>query len=174
MRLFLAIDLPLNIRNVLQTYQPQNSNLIQIVDKNQLHLTLHFIGESEFSKIDTMISKVKFKEFRICMNNVGCFKGRGKSKILWAGVQNSEALDKLHFETGQMIRKCGINLDSRRYSPHITLARCKQGYNQKNLNAFLNNKSKLIKFDINYFALYCSEFLKGKPQYNQLKKYFSI
>lgn len=88
--------------------------------KENLHLTLVFIGETErFSDIRKAISEIEFPAFDYKIEGVGTFdKG-----IFWAGIEKNENLRKLHGVIKKKLSDIGIETEERKYIPHITLAR---------------------------------------------------
>ena len=54
-RLFVAIDFPDEIKTALQQCQPLQQPGLRNTRRNQLHLTLHFLGESSVDIIQTFL-----------------------------------------------------------------------------------------------------------------------
>ena len=156
MRLFLAIALAQDVSKTLLSYQPAVAEGIRLVDKGQLHLTLHFLGDEEPKKIEAALAKLQFTAFTIELEGVGTFKGGRGSSVLWAGVRLSDALVDLYEQLGTLLAEAGILLKPQRYRPHITLARCKKAYGEENVRRFLQTKTKLLENSVDSFQLYAS------------------
>ena len=170
MRLFLAIPLSNDVKKILLSYQPPSGDYIKIVGDNQLHLTLHFLGNANLFEIAPVISDIRFEEFNLTLDGVGCFEGN-RNRIMWAGVSPNEALIQLHSDIGKRLQKAGVTLDSRSYSPHITLARCQHKYSEEKIQNFLKTKIDDLKFRVDHFLLYSSVFVNDEPLYKILRKY---
>jgi len=95
--------------------------------KDQLHLTLRFLGSVEKKKIEAVaksLQKVNFVPFNLHLSGWGIFSRRRES-ILWAGLKASEALNCLKKTIDEALAECGFPLPTGRYSPHISLLRSK-------------------------------------------------
>lgn len=89
------------------------------------HLTLAFIGET--AKVDAAkaaLSAVEFAPFSCTLGGgYGTFRA-GEGKTLWLGMkEGSEPLAALADKVASALRKEGFRIESRPFSPHITLAR---------------------------------------------------
>ena len=88
--------------------------------KENLHLTLVFIGETErFSDIKKAISEIEFPAFDYKIEGTGTFE----KGIFWAGIEENENLRKLYEIIKKKLSDIGIETEERKYIPHITLAR---------------------------------------------------
>ena len=88
--------------------------------KENLHLTLVFIGETErISDIEKALSEIEFPAFDYKISGLGTFdKG-----IFWAGIEENESLCKLQKIIFEKLSSIGIETEKRKYIPHITIAR---------------------------------------------------
>ena len=125
-RLFTAIDLPLDVRERLLGLGGGVPGA-RWHDIDMLHLTLRFIGEvpeDQASDIAVELSEIDFPAFKITLDGVGCFGEGRKTRILWAGIQACEELAALKTKVDAAINRAGGDVDPHhKYSPHITLAR---------------------------------------------------
>ncbi|CAG37036.1 RNA 2',3'-cyclic phosphodiesterase [Desulfotalea psychrophila] len=169
MRLFLAIALPRDVEKVLRSYQPTSEAYIRIV--SQLHLTLHFLGDVKLAELETAMSDIRFKEFKLSLDGLGCFKANGKCRTLWAGVRPNEALRQLYVRIGKRLEEADFELYSHHYSPHISLARCQRKYSEEKIQHFLQIRTEPLEFRVDHFLLYGSEIINNVPFYRALAKY---
>ena len=99
-----------------------------------MHLTLVFLGECDARQtaaVRAAMDAVDFEPFPIRIERVGRFKrdggrGAGPAKSVatwWAGVQEGKELLGLQRNLNEKLIGAGFALDTRRYSPHITLGR---------------------------------------------------
>src|SRR5262245_61847800 len=95
-RLFLAIDFPESIRQELLRIQPASVRGIRRTKPQQLHLTLHFLGETQLEPTLAALRIVCAPAFSLAMQGVGKFASAHRDAILWAGVRNNSALQSLH------------------------------------------------------------------------------
>jgi 2'-5' RNA ligase len=126
-RLFVGIELPPELRLRLSLLCAGLPGA-RWVDPGNLHLTLRFIGavdEGMASDIDAALARIRAPRFAVTLAGAGCFGG-DKPQLLWIGVESSDALFQLHDRIEAALRRAGLAPDTRRYSPHVTLARLKQ------------------------------------------------
>lgn len=96
------------------------------MDPMQLHLTLCFIGAVDgalFHDISQALGEVVFKPFSMQLDGLGFFPPRGKPRVLWVGVQKNEELQRLHQKIYNRLTRIGVELEKRKFSAHITIAR---------------------------------------------------
>jgi RNA 2',3'-cyclic 3'-phosphodiesterase len=126
-RLFVGIELPPELRLRLSLLCAGLPGA-RWVDAGNLHLTLRFIGEVDegvASDIDAALARIRAPRFAVTLAGAGCFGG-DKPRLLWIGVENSDALFLLRDRVEAALRRVGLAPDTRRFSPHVTLARLKQ------------------------------------------------
>jgi RNA 2',3'-cyclic 3'-phosphodiesterase len=95
-------------------------------DEDQLHLTLRFFGEVESREADDLaeaLVAVRSAPFALALRGVGHFETKGKAHTLWAGLAPSEPLSTLQRGVESAARRAGLAPETRRFAPHITLAR---------------------------------------------------
>ena len=125
MRLFVAIDLPTIIKDELERISCGLPRA-RWVPAEQRHLTLTFIGEIERLDLDRIIAAlgtIRSKVFLLRLKGTGCFPPRRDPRVLWAGVEKSDDLTRLKKKIDRALTGIGIVPDSRRFFPHVTLAR---------------------------------------------------
>lgn len=101
-----------------------NSNKGRLVCSSNLHLTLHYIGNTtiaEMTCLDRQARQVNAGAFNMILDCAGYFK---TPKVLWIGCQTvPQGLIDLQQNLGQEISKCQFTPEVRPYSPHVTVAR---------------------------------------------------
>lgn len=99
-------------------------------DEDQLHLTLRFFGEVEAAQAEELavaLEKVTAPPFALALRGVGHFERKGRAHTLWAGLAPSDALAALQRKVESAARRAGLAPESRKFAPHITLARLGAG-----------------------------------------------
>ena len=178
-RLFVAVDFPYDVVTELARIRPRPISGIRPVDREQLHLTLHFVGDADLRRITESLERVALPQFSLTMSGVGEFRGRDGNVILWAGILFSSELMLLHAAIGEALNTVGFTPESRPYSPHITLARCKQGRQRAGslmndeVQRFLSSNTSFLVPDIpiQEFKLYSSIAVPGGRQYRCERSY---
>ena len=136
LRLFFAIDLPENVKNslLLQT-QKENADIWRWTTKDNLHLTLEFIGYAKEENLPLIIKigEKTFSQFAPFEMEIKylCFgpeKGASK-RMIWAVLEKSDILEKIKKELQKNLLEQGIDFkaENREFHPHITIARLKNG-----------------------------------------------
>lgn len=126
-RLFVALDLPDAAREKLagMSYGLPGAAW---VDPERMHLTVRFIGEVEGHLFDTIkegLAGVRSPSFYLTLKGVGHFPKRGDPETLWAGVAESEDLVRLRNRIESLLVRRGVEPETRKFHPHVTLARVK-------------------------------------------------
>ncbi|AFS78218.1 2'-5' RNA ligase [Gottschalkia acidurici 9a] len=129
-RVFVAIEFPEDIKNYLSKIQKsiiEESEKGNFTTKENLHLTLKFIGEvneSDLEKIKICIDKVALEQnnFQLYFNELGQFP-RGNKSIVWVGLESNEILNELYSKLEITLEEIGITREERNFKPHITIGR---------------------------------------------------
>lgn len=158
-RLFVAIDPPLDIRERLIMLCCGLPNARWTIPE-QLHLTLTFIGEvsgSVFLDIREALAGISGPVMTLRLQGVGFFPPRGQPRIVWAGLEKNEPLQVLQRKITTRLFQLGLELENRKFSPHITLARLQQTSATK-VGKYLESNSlfQSAPFIIDHFTLYSS------------------
>jgi len=170
---FIAIPLPDDLKNRLAAIQPPALPGMRILAREELHLTLHFLGEVAVSNIDTAraaLATVKINAFTIGLNGVGMFPSERHAKVLWAGVEANEDLTALHRSIGTVLADAiGFRPEERPYSPHITLARLDDPAPPYVIDRYLEENRGFVvpSVRIDRFILYSSRFVDNEPKYQE-------
>jgi 2'-5' RNA ligase len=124
-RLFIAIDLPEDVKDSIQDLYMAIPGA-RWVGSDQLHLTLRFIGDVDEPALERIVENldtVNFEPFSIFPYGVGCFPLRRKPNVLWAGIKESPELRHLRAAVERAVVKSGVEPDRRNFHAHITMAR---------------------------------------------------
>ncbi|SCL96695.1 RNA 2',3'-cyclic phosphodiesterase [Sporanaerobacter sp. PP17-6a] len=178
MRLFIAVNFSEEIKDELfhiSDKLKQFSERGSFSLKDNIHLTVIFLGEVENSKIETikisMDDSVKnISSFPIIIEDIGNFK-RNDGLILWLGINDNENLNLIHKNLSKNLSDKGFEMEKRRYSPHLTLGRrvvFKEDFND--LKKALNFPP--IKFTLNHIDLMKSERINNRMVYTNIHSSF--
>jgi len=133
LRSFIAIPLPERIKKQLGALQ---QNLCQAVPElkpvkpENLHLTLHFLGEQtqdQLAKIASSMLSIgqKKKNFNATLEGLGFFPYQRRAKVIWLGIHPHGDLIDLHDRLAEELKQLGLAPDPRPYRPHLTIGRFK-------------------------------------------------
>ena len=158
-RLFVAITLPEDLRDRLADLCHGLQGARWSVPDN-FHLTLRFIGEVDGAMLDEIahaLSEIEGQPFALAIDGLGHFESRSKPKVLWAGLTASEPLRHLRDQVETALTRAGLERDTRRFSPHVTLGRLR-GTLPEELSQFiaLNSPLRSEPFDVTGITLFQS------------------
>jgi 2'-5' RNA ligase len=125
MRLFVALDLPFELRRRLADLSVGLQGARWVPPEN-FHITLRFIGEMPSHKaeeIDLALAALRGRGFDLTIAGVGTHEKGGRVSALWAGVERNAALEHLQGKIETALERAGLPRERRRYLPHVTLAR---------------------------------------------------
>lgn len=93
------------------------------------HITVKFIGEISLHQVESiaetlMQAAAVHTPMQLKATDIGVFGAPKSPSILWAGLTGQiDSLRRLQQEVESRLAKLGYPAESRKYSPHITLAR---------------------------------------------------
>ncbi len=125
MRLFVAIDLPPEVRQRLSWLAGGLPNARWVSPQNY-HLTLRFLGEIpayRAEEADTALSMLRSRGFSLQLTGVGVTSKAGRPVSLWVGVERNPSLDHMQGKIETALQRIGFEPERRRFNPHVTLAR---------------------------------------------------
>jgi 2'-5' RNA ligase len=169
MRLFVALELPWELRQRLAMLAGTGIPGARWVPPENYHLTLRFIGEMpgyRAEEIDHALSGLKAPGFSLTLSGIGTFTKGGRSTALWVGVERSAALEHLQAKIETALQRCGVEPERRRFQPHMTLARLDNAAEGK-VVSFVQAHN-LFRSDpvlVEHFTLFSSRLGKEQPVY---------
>ena len=124
-RLFFALWPEGGVRDALRTWQKAClGGNVRPTHRDDLHLTLHFLGQVEAGRMDELLllgDRMSVRSFELVLDQLGHF---ARPRVLWVGPASVPAeLWNLHGDLAQGLRDGGFAPESRPYQPHVTLAR---------------------------------------------------
>jgi 2'-5' RNA ligase len=177
LRLFVGIDLPSELKlrlSLLCSGVPG----AKWVDPGNFHVSLRFIGEVDegiAADIDAALAQIHAPRFPLSLAGVGHFGSGDKARMLWVGVEKSQALLHLHGKVESALMRIGVPPETRRYAPHVTLARLKYvpSSSLPKIQSFIAEHAlvRAPPFDVERFSLVASYLTKSGPIYEDKADY---
>ncbi|WP_028578887.1 RNA 2',3'-cyclic phosphodiesterase [Desulfogranum japonicum] len=158
-RLFVALDLPENIQERIRPLCCGLPNA-RWIPPEQLHLTLSFIGEVDgatFHDIREALHGISAPTLQLQLDGIGFFPPRGKPRVVWIGLARNQVLYDVQKKIHTRLLQLGLDMETRKYSPHITIARlnntpaAKVGRYMEEYGLFCTQE-----FEVSQFVLYSS------------------
>lgn len=174
MRLFVALDLPWNVKQDLATLSCTLPGARWVPEEN-FHLTLRFIGEAnrlQAEEIDHALQALRGRGFVFSLSGIGWFEKNGRANTLYVGVERNEALLRLQTKIETALYRIGLALDRRRFTPHVTLARMDMPVTPA-LTSFVqaNNLYRCAPIRADNVTLFSSFLGKDQPTYTPEAEY---
>jgi 2'-5' RNA ligase len=178
MRVFIAVELPSEIRKALSDVQRglrSLSNTARWVAPESIHITLKFLGETpdkRLDDIDTALTGLTWKPFTISVRGVGFFPGTRSPRVFWAGLE-APTLQGLEEEIDVRMERLGFEKEKRAFRPHITLARAKNTRIDATLVSAASKYQEhdFGSFTVNRLFLFKSTLKPSGAVYEKLKEY---
>jgi 2'-5' RNA ligase len=183
MRIFIALDIPADIRTRMLEYAERARRLApeaRWARPEGLHVTLKFIGEVSDAKvpeIKSALAAVKAAPFAVKFENVGFFPSPKSPRVFWIGVEGGSALGELAAAIDNATHAHGVAKEDRAYSPHLTLARAGSGpgtlHQLRPLASLLQAEAapQFGTMTAREFFLYQSQPQRGGSKYAKLERF---
>jgi 2'-5' RNA ligase len=130
MRLFIGLAFDSPTKDAVYHLSRQIHPLCEghFTEKENLHLTLKFLGEVQGSLLPVLRSGLQTAvkgqpAFRLTTARLGSFRGKNGEKTLWLGTEDNAELRSLFHNLEQSLVSSGFAPETRPLRAHITLAR---------------------------------------------------
>ena len=139
MRIFVAVEPDdaaraalAKLTSALRERSPEAARAWRWVPPENVHITLHFLGEISEERTGALISglgpELDLPAFDVDVDQLGQVPPAGRPRVLWAAVgAGRDALESLQQATGARLAAQGFPSDDRPFVPHLTLARFRDG-----------------------------------------------
>jgi 2'-5' RNA ligase len=178
LRSFIAIDINYNenINRFIKEIKKSGA-IIKLVEPENIHITLKFLGEIYQTKIPDIENIMKssivgIKPFQFNLEGVGVFPNQKYIKIIWIGIKNSEILENISKIIDEKITNIIPDKKHQKFIPHITIGRVKSAKNKENILEIVD-KYKNYKFadiTVDSIKLKKSELTSKGPIYSDIIK----
>jgi len=143
-RIFTAVDIDPAVQRKVHAAAgglPVGDASVNFVAADNIHLTLHFLGEVEDERLMDVHRAVEQAaagagalEFDVV--GLRAVPPTGRLRMIWAGVtEPTGRLAALHKAVGHALQQAGFTTETRPFNPHLTLARVKSARNAEAIRA---------------------------------------
>ncbi len=179
MRLFIAIELPPEIKQGIAKVQEQlretgaNAGWTR---PEGLHLTLKFLGEISEEKASVIMAALTGAaegsgKLNLEVAGAGAFPNEKNPRVLWLGVTGDvEKLGSLQAAVENAMTGLGFEREERTFSPHLTLARIKFPKPRDNWQQKIESirNVKLGGFEAGHISMMKSELKREGAVYTEV------
>lgn len=141
------------------------------VPAENMHLSLRFIGEVDSrlaGDIDIALSRVRAPGFSLAISGLGLFHKGRQPTMLWAGIDPNPSLLLLHDRIESALRRIGLEPESRRFVPHVTLARLREIPRRRLADSMAHHGLlRLPPFPVEAFSLFSSVLSRNGSRYRE-------
>lgn len=158
-RLFVGLEIPEELRRRMASLA-RGVDIARWVPEENIHITLRFIGEvpgDQAEDLAAALETVRAAPFPLTLSGAGHFESRGRVRALWLGVDRNGDLNALYDKVESALVRAGQPPESRKFKPHVTLARLKDA-RASAVSGWLaaNTLFKAVPITVNRFVLFSS------------------
>ena len=177
-RAFVGIPLPEPVADALGAAQAGMPSGREVPQDN-FHITLAFLGEQPEPVVEEAhhaLAALRAPAFSLRIEGLGMFGG-ARPRTLFAEVPTEPGLAHLHRKVQRAVHGAGIELERRRFRPHVTLARFGndglRGEEAVEMQGFVARRMGLSAgpFEVGEFVLFRSHLGRAGPIYEPLAEY---
>jgi len=172
-RLFIGVYPPKEIIDYIYSIENQlisKGIFGNYTKKENIHLTLKFLGETEETKIEdikNILTEYKNLDLNLKISKLSYFK-RNSEILLWIGLSGDiNNLENYANSLNDQLYELGFEKENKKFKPHITIAR-KINFNDLNLRLINNIAIQNLSFKIQNIELIQSTLTKEGPIYKTL------
>ena len=126
-RLFTGLEIPAELAEEFSFLRGGVSGA-RWIDAENYHITLRFIGdidERAARDVEAELSRIRRKPFEVTIEGLDFFGG-DRPRAIIAKAKATAPLVDLQAEQERLVRRIGLPPETRKFVPHVTLARLKQ------------------------------------------------
>ncbi len=180
MRLFIALELPAEIKNYLEQIisdLKKSDAGVKWVKPEQIHLTVKFLGETDSNKVSEIINSLntvsaKHKKMHVSLSKLGVFPNLVRPKVIWVGLEGEIGnLAIFAEEIENDLEKIGSKRENRKFKAHLTLGRVKSERGIFELSDLISSYTlKKMQFDFEKLLLFKSVLTPEGPIYSVISQ----
>ncbi|NLT49636.1 MAG: RNA 2',3'-cyclic phosphodiesterase [Ignavibacteria bacterium] len=180
-RLFIALEIPDEVKDKLIYLRNEiygaGFKKIKWENKDKLHITLKFLGETEitlYPELKNTVSETveKQKKTLLSFSEFGVLYNNTSPRILLTGTEKNNELQCFKRNIDDRLSELGFEKESRRFDPHLTIFRFKRAEDSIIEEKFLNKKIENVKFTTEKIVIYKSSLLKSGSVYEPVDAFF--
>ena len=166
-RLFTGLEIPKEVQQSLSLLRGGLPGA-RWIDPENYHITLRFIGDIDdrlAHEIASLLDGVKRRSFEVRFGSVTSFGGN-KPRAIVVSVEPIQPLIELQSELERLMQRLGLEPESRKFMPHVTLARLRNS-SSREVAEYLSTRGPLFgsSFHVSRFVLFSSRASVGGGPY---------
>jgi 2'-5' RNA ligase len=167
-RLFTGIEIPAEIGLALSAYRGGLPGA-RWIDPENYHITLRFIGDIDDRMAEEVYSILgdtrRRNPLTVTIDGLDSFGG-SKPRAVFARTSGNGAMNEMQAEQERLLRQLGLEPETRKFTPHITLARLRNA-SPIDVADYIATRGHFPKltFTADRFVLYSSRSSTGGGPY---------
>ena len=166
-RLFTGLEIPPDVADALSMLRGGLPGA-RWIDRENYHLTLRFIGDVDGAvarEIASMLEGVHRPAFELQLDELSSFGGRKPRAVIAPAVPRRELIE-LQAEHERIMQRVGLEPESRKFIPHVTLARLRDS-SSRQVADYLAARGlfRSRRFPVSRFVLFSSKASVGGGPY---------
>jgi 2'-5' RNA ligase len=175
---FIAIEIPAapSIIDLEKTISKTGAD-VKLVEPENIHLTLKFLGDTDESKIDAIEQIIResvkgIATFPLMLKGTGVFPNEKYMKVLWIGIVNGDILATIAQSIDEQLAPLGFKKEQRGYSAHLTIGRVRTAKNKDQLLTVIHKfkDQEFLTHEVNAVTLKKSDLTPKGPIYTTLRE----
>ena len=172
-RLFVAADIPEEIKTGYAQAQEvirKSRARLSLVEADDMHITLKFIGEIPGSLLPGITAALKTVTGRPIFLDLGAItlNSPRSPRVIWGDLHDTGGCRDLAGSIEAALVPLGIQTEKRRFTPHITIARIKQFHPSVFEEVAEISNACSGSFIVDRFVLKKSELTQTGPVYTDI------
>ncbi|MFC1708516.1 RNA 2',3'-cyclic phosphodiesterase [Candidatus Omnitrophota bacterium] len=180
-RTFIALEISDGVKEqisqIQEKFKQTESLKAKWVAKENVHLTLKFLGDTQLKHVEKIKDKLKEclqneKAIDCNLSNIGVFPNERFTRVIWVSIKGGDAqIIDMAKKLDKTLCKLGFKKEKREFKTHITICRPKQilEYNQfKATLDKINRDFQPKSFSINKVSFFESKLTPQGPIYTSL------
>ena len=166
-RLFTGLELPKVLAQELAAMRGGLAGA-RWIDVENYHLTLRFVGDVDqraAHDVHFALERIRRAPFKVTLEGLRAFGG-DKPRAIVATAKPVAPLLELQAEQERLMRRVGLPVETRKFVPHVTLARLRQA-SPMAVADYLSVRGWLssLAFEVDHFTLFSSRDSVGGGPY---------
>lgn len=182
LRLFIALELDDDSRKKIASFSSYLTSRkiplsgLKLVDINNIHLTLFFLGdffdEKGFSSFLENFKRIRFSRISFCFKEIGFFPDELRPRVLWISPDDyaSEKIRELRENLLRELELYGFRDEEKKFKAHITIARIKDFEVYKRYIEFIKSFHIEGSYSFTSLTLFNSTLTSNGPIYKKISE----
>jgi len=180
-RSFVAVELPEAAKAALTRLQEEvktGGGGVKWVEPRGIHLTLKFLGYVDEAKVPALVQALTracegFGPLEVALSGLGVFPSPSRPRVAWVGLSGGvETLLRLQEGVEKVLSPFGFPREDRAFTPHLTIARLREGVAPDEAKAFgqafLKASPESVSFKVEGISLMKSQLTPSGATYTRL------